>query len=123
MFNNYLKTALRHIQKHKQHAFLNVFGLVVAFTCSMLIYLFVDYEFSYDRHHENADNVYRVVQEDLTAEWRGSNMWNATSGLLKPAILENCPEVTNAVMILPIDEVEVFRNNQYYQILQLCPDH
>ena len=112
MFKIYIKTAIRHLLKHKMHTLLNITGLVVAFTCAFLIFLFVKYEFSYDKYQENANNIYRVVQEE-DEEWRGTNLWNATSGLLKTTILENCPEVTNGVKILPIEEAEVVKENRH----------
>lgn len=93
---------------------LNIIGLTIAFTCALLVLLFVRYEFSYDNYHKNAENVFRVVKEDLDNEWRGTNMWNATSGLLKPTILENCPEAINGVRILKIWEVEIIKGNQHF---------
>jgi putative ABC transport system permease protein len=61
MLRNYLKIALRNLLKHKGYTFINVFGLAVGIACCVLILLFVRDELSYDRFHEKADRIYRVV--------------------------------------------------------------
>ena len=40
--------------------FINVFGLAVGMAVSILIFLFVQHELSYDKYHANADRIYRV---------------------------------------------------------------
>ncbi len=64
MFENYLKIAFRNIKKHKGYSFINISGLAVGFACSILIALFVLYELSYDRFHEKADRIYRIVKHN-----------------------------------------------------------
>jgi putative ABC transport system permease protein len=60
MLKNYYTLALRFLAKSKVHTFINVFGLVVGFTCFILISLFVTDELTYDKS-PNADRIYRVV--------------------------------------------------------------
>jgi putative ABC transport system permease protein len=63
MFNNYLKIALRNIFKHKGYSLINIIGLALGMACCLLILLYVQDELSYDRYHENADRIYRVIEE------------------------------------------------------------
>ncbi len=63
MFNNYLKIALRNIFKHKGYSLINIIGLAIGMACCLLILLYVNDELSYDRYHENADRIYRVIEE------------------------------------------------------------
>ena len=58
MLNNYLKISLRSIRKRKVHSLINIIGLAVGLACSILIFLWVQDELSYDRFHKNADNLY-----------------------------------------------------------------
>ncbi len=53
MFKNYLKIALRNINRHKGFSFINIVGLAVGITCCVLIFLWVQDELSYDRFHKN----------------------------------------------------------------------
>jgi putative ABC transport system permease protein len=64
MFKNYLKIALRSIQKQKLNSFLNIVGLSVGITCSLLIILHVKHELSYDRYFPKADRIYRLIDTD-----------------------------------------------------------
>ena len=68
MLKNNLKIALRTLWKHKQVTLINVIGLSVGMAACVLILLFVQYELSYDRYHENADRIYR-----LSREWRNAD--------------------------------------------------
>ncbi|MFH1194895.1 MAG: ABC transporter permease [bacterium] len=64
MLKNYFKIAFRNLIRNKVNSSINIFGLSVGIACSILIILWVADELSYDRFHENADNIYRVVAED-----------------------------------------------------------
>lgn len=68
MFKNYLKVAFRNFSRNKGYTFINVFGLAAGITCFVLILLYVQDELSYDRYHENADQIYRVVEVIEDAE-------------------------------------------------------
>jgi len=63
MFRNYLKVALRSLWKNKELSVLNIGGLAIGLTCSLMIFVFVKDELSYDRHHKDAANIYRVVKD------------------------------------------------------------
>ena len=61
MLKNHLKIAFRNIKKHKAFSAINIVGLAVGITCSVLIWLFVAHERSYDRFHEKADRIFRLA--------------------------------------------------------------
>ncbi|MBZ5857079.1 ABC transporter permease [Flavihumibacter profundi] len=61
MLKNYLKTAFRNIIRHKAYSFINISGLAIGMACSILIFLWVENELSYDRFHANAGQVYRIT--------------------------------------------------------------
>lgn len=94
MFKNYLKITLRNIKRHKGYSFINISGLAIGMAVFILIYLFVQYELSFDRYHENADRIYRVIRE------RENSAGNDRSAFipndLGPAMVENFPEVISA---------------------------
>lgn len=62
MISNYLKVALRSILRNKLIAFINIAGLALAMACAILIYLFISDETRYEKHHANADRMYRVTR-------------------------------------------------------------
>ncbi|MCG2617076.1 ABC transporter permease [Terrimonas sp. NA20] len=61
MFRNYLKIAIRNIVRHKAFSMINIAGLTIGMTCSIFIFLWVRNELSYDRFHQNSDQLFRVV--------------------------------------------------------------
>lgn len=62
MFKSYLKIAYRNLIRYKFTSFINLFGLTIGLTCCLLITSFILNELSYDRHHKNASNIYRVTR-------------------------------------------------------------
>ena len=63
MLRNYLTISLRNLRRHKGYSLINILGLAVGMACCLLILLFVQYELSYDRYHENSDRIFRVIRE------------------------------------------------------------
>ena len=63
MIKNYFKIAIRNLTKHKFYASINIAGLAIGVACTLLIYLFVANQLSYDDFHEHGDRTYRVVRE------------------------------------------------------------
>ena len=61
MLKNYLIFTLRNLLKHKTHAIINILGLAIGIACFLIIYLYITDELSYDRHHKNSKNIYRLV--------------------------------------------------------------
>lgn len=60
MLKNHFLTAIRHLQKQRILAFINVFGLSVGIACCSLLLLFASNEFGFDKFHKNAHNIYRI---------------------------------------------------------------
>lgn len=95
MFQNYIKIALRNLLKHKAYSLINIVGLAMGIACCILILLFVNDELSYDRQHEHADQIYRVVTDMNVG---GNTLPLAvTSFPMAPALKEGFPEVQEAV--------------------------
>ncbi|MFC2164070.1 ABC transporter permease [Acidobacteriota bacterium] len=99
MFKNYLKIAYRSMIKNKSYSLINIFGLSLGIACCILIFAYIGYELSYDRYHENADNIYRLVQR-RTVEGRTQELASVT-GPMGPALIRDFPEVLDAVRLMP----------------------
>jgi putative ABC transport system permease protein len=97
MFKNYLKVALRNIRRHKGYSFINIAGLAIGMACCILILLWVQDELSYDRFHENAGDIYRVIQDIKFTDH--STTWAITQGPLGPSLKTDFPEIINATRI------------------------
>ncbi len=70
MFKNYFTVAIRNFKRNKIFSLINIAGLAIGISASLVIYLIVQHEFSYDTFHKDGDRIYRVVSKiefpDLT---------------------------------------------------------
>lgn len=60
MIRHYLKIAWRNLQRQKVLTLINISGLSIGLACFSLFLLYAVNEFSYDRFHAKAENIYRV---------------------------------------------------------------
>ncbi|WP_114752101.1 ABC transporter permease [Pleomorphovibrio marinus] len=68
MLKNYLKIFIRNLRKNPVFILINILGLSVGMAVSMLIFLFVQHELSYDGYHENKDRIFRVSRAFSTPD-------------------------------------------------------
>jgi putative ABC transport system permease protein len=61
MFKNYFKTTFRNLWRNKTYGFINIIGLSIGTFCCLYILLYVEDQYSYDKHHKDAQNIYRVT--------------------------------------------------------------
>lgn len=80
----HLKRILRNIRKHAQFTLINFLGLTIALLIAVLTVTFVAYERSFDDFHSDKESLYRIVQENHTAN--GIDYWSTTAYPLAEAI-------------------------------------
>ena len=114
MWKNYLKIALRNLRRYKGHTAINVAGLAVGMACCLLTFLFVQDERSFDRFHDNADRVYRVVNErhaDGSVAHRA-----ATPPAMGPTLAREFPEVLQATRFFSFGKTLIERDDlQFFE--------
>ncbi|WP_428654537.1 ABC transporter permease [Runella sp.] len=60
MIRNYFKIAFRNLLKHKGYSFINIFGLATGMAVAMLIGLWVWDELSFNKYHQNYDDIAQI---------------------------------------------------------------
>src|SRR5689334_8869099 len=99
MLKNYFNLALRNLMHSRSYAIINISGIAVGMTVFSLFALYVVDELSYDRFHDKANRIVRVVHH---AEWDGGEAHHAvTSAAFAPALKATYPEIEQAVRIVP----------------------
>jgi len=96
VLKNYLKIALRNIKRHKGYSFINIAGLAIGISCCLLMLMWVQDELSYDRFHENSNELNRVLLDPLGA--------SPTHEAVSPPVLaakmkDEFPEVINTARL------------------------
>jgi len=94
MLKNYFLSALRHFRKNKNFSLLNTFGLALGMSCSILIFLWIQNEVSYNKFHEHRDRLYQVM-DNQTYEGK-TYTFTAVPGLLAGALKAEMPEIKYA---------------------------
>jgi putative ABC transport system permease protein len=100
MLSSYLKTAIRNIRCHRAHSFLNITGLAVGMACTIIILLWVRYECSFDRYHENASSIYRLITDFHFGTFQGK--YAVSNNAPGPTLERDYPEVAKAVRFHPV---------------------
>ncbi len=112
MFKNYLKIALRNLWKHKGYSFINIAGLAAGIACALFILLWVQDETSFDRFHAKAKSIYRVEQDQPTANGAFHVYVSATA--LGPAAKAEIPEIKEAVRVVRTDTLLVRHGDKVF---------
>ena len=74
MIKHYFKIVLRNLWRNKTYSFINIFGLTLGLVCFLLIALYVFDELTYDGFHQNANNIYRVVETKVSPQGKESKI-------------------------------------------------
>src|SRR6187402_2675376 len=99
MIRNYFKTAWRNLLRYKLFSGLNIFGLATGMACSILIFLWVLDELSFDKFNSNADRIFR-----LTAKVSDVNAAVVPPALAQ-AIKTQVPAIKNATRLAAAQEM------------------
>jgi putative ABC transport system permease protein len=103
MFLRTLNFTFRLIKRDKFHYGLNILGLSFGVACCIVIFLFLQHELTYDRHHKNSDRIYRVYSTYITS---GEPIrFSGSSPALGPRLKEEFPEVEDYVRIIPRNQM------------------
>jgi putative ABC transport system permease protein len=94
MIRNYLAVAWRNLWKNKSFSAINILGLALGITCSLLILLWVRDEYNVDAFHNNGDRLYSVYQN---THFDGKiESGHYTPGPMPDEMKRVLPEVTHA---------------------------
>ena len=113
MFRSYLKTSFRSFRRQKAYSFINLFGLSVGLACSFLIVLWVQDEVSYDRFHEEGDQLYRVMRNYFSDDQIYT--WSAIPKPLQQVLEDDYPEITHAVLVTWQEEILLTTGDQAFR--------
>lgn len=91
MIKNYLKTALRNLWRKKSFSAINIIGLAIGMSVSILMLLFVLNEVTYDRFNTDSRNIYRIAL-NIDAQGRIMNIPSVPAPM-GPSLVDNFPEV------------------------------
>ena len=105
MIKNYFKIAWRNLLKNKVYSCINIAGLAIGLTVSILILLFVLHEVSFDKFHVNGDRIYKIQTKVKFGE-QEIHM-ERFKAAFAPTLREANPEILDFVRIADLGEVVI----------------
>ena len=124
MLKNYFTLALRNFWKQKIFSLINVSGLAIGISAALVIYLLVQYDFSFDKFHKGGDRIYRIVTSialpDLSKGYyykstvpspMGNVVRNETTGLDDVSLFSLWSDKTKVSVPLP-SHIVVFKKQK-----------
>jgi len=91
MIQNYLKIAFRNLLRNKVFSVINILGLALGMTCSLMIMLWVQDERSVDAFHANKNQLYRIYMKEFFSGKTQGVIW--TPGPLAEELKRVIPEI------------------------------
>ncbi|PTX63158.1 putative ABC transport system permease protein [Kordia periserrulae] len=113
MIGNYLKIAWRNLRSNKEVFLINILGLAIGIASFLILMLYVVDELSYDKHHENADNIVRIVTRGKI----GDNIMNQahTQGPIADVLQREFPEVKNTARLRKLTATKIVYGNNTFR--------
>lgn len=95
MFRNYLITAFRNLFHDRTNSILNIAGLSLGITGSLILFLIVHQGNQFDKHHENKERIFRVVSSSKGNS--GESFTQAAPAVLPASLKSDFPQIEEVV--------------------------
>jgi putative ABC transport system permease protein len=115
MYKNYLVIAFRNLIRQKFYSIINISGLAIGFAAFILIVIHVIHEFSFDKFHLKADNIYRVcINGKISGDIFNVAVCAPPTG---EAMVREMPEVLKSVRIQKMSQAVFFssEDERFYE--------
>jgi putative ABC transport system permease protein len=97
MLMNFLKTAIRNITRDRYYAVIKISGLALGLGTTLVLFLYVSHELSYDTFHPDVDRLYRVNQTNI---WDpNGGVFSSTGPAVAPALVSHYAEIESVLRI------------------------
>ncbi|MEM9325973.1 MAG: FtsX-like permease family protein [Bacteroidota bacterium] len=98
MIRNYLVVAWRSLRKQPLYSTINILGLAIGLTSFLLIFLYLQDEYTYDHMHPDHEETYRL---SYWRQWDNGNVeaFAISGGQWGPRLVERFPEVVDVIRL------------------------
>ena len=98
MLRHYMKISVRTILRQKVFSSIEIGGFAVGIAACILIALYIGHQINYDRHYEDSDRIFRVVNQ--WSEEGEVGYWSNVHGPLKEVFEDHLPEIEQVARIV-----------------------
>lgn len=97
MLSNFFKVSIRNLVRNKLYSLINILGLSIGLACSILIFLYVLDEISYDKFHSKSEQIYRL---GIDVKMQGTELKAYVTGAsVGRTMVSELPEVLNSTRV------------------------
>ena len=114
MLKNYIKTALRSLFRDKWYSIVNIGGLAIGMCVALLLTIYVKFELSFDKFHDDYHRIYRL-HTHFSREGLEEQKLPTTLLDVGENILEEVPEVETIARVFYMNTGTVNVNNESYR--------
>lgn len=112
------------MMRNKAYSFINIAGLSIGVACCLMLALYIQNEMSYDKHHSEADNLYRVITH--VSRDKDMRTMPRTSPPIVWGVKDEVPEIETVTRFLNPPGVDVslikYKTSQFYESDGLIAD-
>ena len=101
MFKNHLKIAWRSLMTNRLFSVINILGLSLGLAITIVLFLFVRYELSFDSMYAQKENIHRVLIQ--TEGENGQETWATAPPALAPTAMTDIPDIKLAARMMKND--------------------
>ena len=104
MLFNSIRLGLRNALKNASFTFINILGLSIGLATCLLIFLFVENEYSFDAFHSKRDSLYRLNE---VQSWEGIIPQNVALSMypMGPTLTQDYPQINSFARIINRSDV------------------
>lgn len=113
MLRNYFKIAIRQFGRNKGFSFINIMGLAIGIAVSIIGFLYVLNELSYDSFHEKSDRIHRIAVDGLSGTTEIYQTYTAAA--YAQPLYNDFPEIEKIARIASWDFQFTFGENSFIE--------
>ncbi|MBK7142223.1 MAG: ABC transporter permease [bacterium] len=103
MLRHYLTIAIRSLGKQRLYTCINIAGLSIGMAACLLIFLFINDEYGFDKFHHNAERIFRAAQVE---NYEGREYFSTSTPFpLAQALTDSYPEIEEAVRVAKVTDI------------------
>jgi putative ABC transport system permease protein len=118
MNKHYLNVFFRNLLRRDTVTYINIIGLSVGLTCTLMILLWIGNELTYDKFHEHSEEIYRIQLSNFR-EGILTDRSPITSVPMAPEINANFPEIQSFVRLRHINSL-MLQNAEEHLTIENC---
>lgn len=112
MFKHFINITIGSIRKNKLNTLITLFGLSIGLACTIIIALWVNYEVSYDRFHENPQDLYKAAFSHDASDFKAYVLPAPVASHLK----ENYPEIKNTTVFFRWNNKKIIQGENKFLV-------